>query len=390
MTPPCNHKEPQITSCSWCYMAIYKDVRYAKLWFNLEPGEVYSKYREAATPPKPIVQNTDVVKESLISSLMNCQYLGEDTGERVKCPTCRGGVELKVFDCRIYGKCTIQKQYNYMACCNGFNQNGAIIPCPSYAPKGVGSTSNDAENRSKLKWAYGITTIPERRNNLFVRTLESLRNAGFDKPRLFVDGESDPTSWEKEYTLPVSARYPNVRTAGHWVLSLYELYIRNPECERFAIFQDDLIASRGLREYLSRIDYPVRGYLNLYTFPENQDLCESVGLTGRSKIGFYESNQKGKGAVALVFNREAVIELLSSNHLAGRPCNPHRGHKAIDGGIVDSMRKKGWKEYVHNPSLVQHTGLKSSMQNRKHPLAVSFRGESFNCMDLLEERKHNA
>jgi hypothetical protein len=28
-----------------------------------------------------------------------CRFLGEPTGERVKCATCRGNVELKVFTC---------------------------------------------------------------------------------------------------------------------------------------------------------------------------------------------------------------------------------------------------------------------------------------------------
>ena len=42
-----------------------------------------------------------------------------------------------------------------------------------------------------MKWAYGITTVPSRRENLFERTLQSLAVAGFDNPRLFVDGVDD-------------------------------------------------------------------------------------------------------------------------------------------------------------------------------------------------------
>jgi hypothetical protein len=60
----------------------------------------------------------------------------------------------------------------------------------------------------------------------------------------------------------------------------------------------------------------------------------------------------------------------------------------------------GWKEWVHNPSLVQHTGEISQIDKRKpqikhdpkfprqkwgpHHLAQTFRGEQFDCLRFLE------
>lgn len=230
--------------------------------------------------------------------------------------------------------------------------------------------------KSTMYWAYGITTVPSRRNDLFTRTLESLKKAGFDSPRIFVDQCSKANDLYSGFNLPISSR-DGIRTAGHWVLSMYELYIRHPTAERFALFQDDFVTVKNLCRYLELAPYPENGYLNLYTFPSNQSLAN-----GRK--GWYESNQLGRGAVALVFSREAVIKLLGHSYLVERFQDQKRGYKAIDGGIVETMKRAGVKEYVHNPSLTQHTGLESSMGNPRHQLAQSFPGENFDALDLLK------
>jgi len=227
-----------------------------------------------------------------------------------------------------------------------------------------------------VKWAYGVTTVPMRMNELLVRTLHSLVDAGFDKPRLFIDGLADPMQYVNSFGLEVTCRYPTIRTMGNWALGLAELYIRNPSADRYAMFQDDLIASRNLRQYLERTSYPEKGYQNLYTFPINLRLAKGC-------IGWFPSNQRGLGAVALVFSREAVTTLLRQTHFVTRPQDAQRGWKSIDGGIVESMKQAGFREHVHNPSLVQHTGVLSAMRNKPHALADSFRGEDFDLMSLL-------
>ena len=233
-----------------------------------------------------------------------------------------------------------------------------------------------ARDVSMCKWAYGITTVPERLETVFPQTLESLRLAGFDQPRLFVDGENDCGKYVK-FGLETTLRYPRVKTAANWVLSIVELYLREPSADRYAIFQDDFVTYRNLRQYLDTRGYPdEKGYCNLYTFPQNQQLATA------GHKGWFESNQKGKGAVALVFSNEALIALLHQTHLIERPKSV-RGDRAIDGGIVSAMKKAGYREYVHSPSLVQHTGLVSSMGNPKHPLAPAFEGEGFDAMKLL-------
>lgn len=236
----------------------------------------------------------------------------------------------------------------------------------------------------QLKWTYGITTVPSRRRGLFPATLASLSRAGFTTPRVFVDGCNDALSWEREFSLSVSCRFPTVRTFGNWVLGLWELYLRDPVADRYAMFQDDFITYKNLRTYLERVPYPPNGYCNLYTFPSNQSLAPKTA-SGGTVDGWYPSNQLGRGAVALVFSNEAVRALLVSLHMVDRPQDAHRGWKAIDGGIVTAFTKMGWKEYVHSPSLTQHVGDVSSMGNRPHLKAVSFRGEDFDAMELLGE-----
>ena len=240
-------------------------------------------------------------------------------------------------------------------------------------------TMHNLKTQSTLRWQYGLTTVLSRSKDLLPKTLESLANAGFDSPRLFVDGctPQEAVSIYGTYNLPLTIR-DNVKTAGNWVLTLYELWIRDTTAERYAIFQDDFVTSQHLRRYLELSAYPSEGYQNLYTFPSNQSIAPP-GFTG-----WYPSNQMGKGAVALVFSNEAVTKLLGQPYLVERFRCLKRGHKAIDGGIVDAMKSIGWKEYVHTPSLVQHTGDKSSMGNLPHSKAISFPGEEYNLLDLLK------
>lgn len=331
----------------------------------------------------------DGLKKPLVSTLP-CAHLGEVTGETVQCPSCRGTVLLKLFECGVYGQCTLKKDIEGVACCNGTkDRSGRQQSCPSYSPLtesakallAAGASSPEssptpAKVSTSLRWAYGVTTVLARRDNLLPLTLASLKKAGFDSPRLFVDGDKWNREWER-FGLELTFRYPTIRTAANWILALWELYTREPLVERYAVFQDDFVTYTNLRAYLDACPYPDKGYLNLYTFPSEQARAKGDG--------WYASNQNGRGAVALVFNREAVVTLLSQLHLVERPQDQTRGHKAIDGGVVESMKKAGWKEYVHNPSLVQHTGLESSMGNKPHKQALSFRGEGFDALELLKK-----
>lgn len=242
-----------------------------------------------------------------------------------------------------------------------------------------------------MRWAYGVTTVPSRLGGLLPRTLASLARAGFDKPRLFIDGFGDCETCcaYARLGLEMTARSPKIAppkeldksnktgNAGNWMLGMIELYIREPFADRYAMFEDDLVACRRLREYLEACPYPPRGYWNLYTFPQNQRLSKG--------LGWFPSNQRGRGAVALVFNRESLSAMFTTPYLVSRPHSERRAWHCVDGVIVEALKGVGWKEYCHDPSLVQHTGTMSVLKNAKcpHPAAESFRGEDFDATELL-------
>ena len=248
-----------------------------------------------------------------------------------------------------------------------------------------------------FKWSYGLTTVPERKDDPLPRTLASLEKAGFPCPRLFVDDCKDPAEYAG-FGLEVTTRYSRIRTMGNWWLALVELYCRQPNADRYAIFQDDFVTYEGLRDYLESCKYPTKGYLNLYTVPSNEALCSRQGLTPPC---WYPSDQLGKGAVALVFDLDTVTTLLGAQHWIQRPKDQHRGWRAIDGGIVTALRYAGWKEYVHFPTLTQHTGKESTTECPKmgapyfpetglvapkalFPMPESFRGESFDARTMIQ------
>lgn len=221
-----------------------------------------------------------------------------------------------------------------------------------------------------MEWSYGVMTISSRFETTLPVTLRSLALGGFSEPHIFIDDCKYPPDSLAGYNC--TCHYPRLKTHANWMLSAWELYFQKPEAQRYAIFQDDFITYRNLRRFLEDMKYPHQGYLNLYTFPSNEQ--------GK---GWHLSNQRGLGAVALVFTPDALYHVLASTHMIRRYLTAGRGKKSVDGGIIESMKKVGWHEYVHSPSLTQHIGDESAIGNGVQPKAKSFRGEDYNAMDLL-------
>jgi len=241
-----------------------------------------------------------------------------------------------------------------------------------------------------ITWAYGVTTVPSRLNLLLPQTLASLAAGGFERPRLFIDGTEMPDLW-KRFGLEVTSRYPPLRTFANWSLALAELWARNPLADRYALFQDDFLCVRNLRQYLERCRFPVKGYWNLYTMPQNEGLATQPRPKEMGR--WFVSNQRGLGAVGLVFSSEGVKALLGHPDMIRKPVCPNRGWRNLDGAIVNAMSHRlGWLEHCHSPSLLQHTGIDSSMVDfapgepkKNQPLALSFPGERFDALTLLEK-----
>lgn len=378
---PCKHKSLQ-QGCKYCDMA-QKEPRLRAAWFGSTklPKDASIKYGSTGSELRAMLSSLGFRACGKCVDFANkmdewgpdgCKERKQEIVERLREEAKQRGWFTKL---RAAGLAALK--------------NVPINPLDPY-----GSLVDEAIRRSEKmaipppKWAYGVTTVhssptckaPGRRDTLLPKTLESLAAAGFPEPRLFVDGAS---SGYERFNLPVTYRDPAVRAYGNWVLGLLELYIREPQATYYAMFQDDVATGKNLRAYLERRGYPDGGYLNLYTFPElYKKLPKNVGWHT------YSHHRTGLGALALVFDQRAMEAMFthqpSARHMFDRPHDANRGWKAIDGGVVESLRKADVREHVHNPSLVQHTGVRNStVGNAVHPLADSFRGENFDLLELL-------
>lgn len=200
-----------------------------------------------------------------------------------------------------------------------------------------------------MNWAYGITTVPERMDSLLPSTIESLAAAGFDHPVLFVDGQPNGLDGLIDGIEVVS--HPRLGQLGNWMSAIFYLFT-NKKSDRYAIFEDDILACRQLRAYLERFP-PSKVYWNLITREDN------LRLTNRQP-GWHESNQLGRGAQGLVFDRATADCLLRMERFVRGPSN---GETMADAAVNATLKSLGYKELIHYPSLLQHVGLVSTLNN---------------------------
>jgi hypothetical protein len=201
-----------------------------------------------------------------------------------------------------------------------------------------------------MEWSYAITTVPERYDRLLPQTVAELSKGGFDNPIIVLDGERpDYPSVLNTYRFVV---HPQLGHIGNWMLALHYAYLSNPRADFFAVFEDDLLCVRNLRTYLESCPYPEKGYWNLLT--HNQNLAKAGPVPG-----WYLSNQKGWGAVGLVFDQVAVRKMVQSPDFITRGL--HVRKVGADGLVVQVLRKLGYQEYIHSPSLLQHVGMDSTL-----------------------------
>ncbi len=257
------------------------------------------------------------------------------------------------------------------------------------------------------KWAYAITTCAERVNTTLKRTVDSLAAAGWENPRIACDGHLDLIPhWFRHYRY--SIREQRCFTYANWVLTAHELTLLNPDADRFLICQDDVVLCKNLRQYLEATPWPdLLVYLNLVTYPANEAGQAEIDSTihipdepwlereGVVPYAFHPSNQRGKGAQCLVFDRASISSLLTSIQFYMRrfdmsmdALGRRKGTRNIDGGMCDAFKMLGFREYCHTPSLATHDcSVESSMLNPKQPVIRSFVGEDFDAMSITYSQR---
>lgn len=216
-------------------------------------------------------------------------------------------------------------------------------------------------------WYVGMTTIPERyympQNPIFGKTVNSLRQAGFDIDKVRCDED-------------------RLGIVANFTLLAWEAYLTEPNCQRFLFVQDDVIFSKNLRQYLDTLKVPVNGYWNLYITPENEERIPKAF----DSEGFHISNQMGRGALALVFSNQALREILTSSYFVNKVREVGKNsRKSLDRAIVKGCSETRAFEWVHYPSLCNHIGTISTLGNQFAPTPNSWRGEDFDCLTLLRQ-----
>ncbi len=329
-----------------------------------------------------------------------CTLVGYPTGQLAECEECGLGRMQKVFLCPNCGKFTSGRRVAGVQHLPLHAFSRDPLPAPAPPPPTPQRRLFPPPEPVAAGWACGVTTVPKRLDSHLRQTLASVAAAGFPTPWLFVDGlmnEDLPVAGATQRTAPA-------RVHGNWFMGLHEMFVRWPLAEFYAVFQDDVMLCRGAREYVERT-YPKGGYCCLYTLPQEAQWIKQRDPAAR---GWHATTQRGKGALAVVFDRSAAIAVLTARHMVMRPVPTekadqlaleesverhglplrgegpwYRGQKCVDGGIVEAMKMAQIPEHVHLPSLAQHTGIVSSFSGITHPLADDWRGEEFDALSLL-------
>lgn len=205
------------------------------------------------------------------------------------------------------------------------------------------------------QWAVGVTTAP-RPVATVSRTVESLKQSGFH-PIVFAEPRSDVN-----LDCLVIERQHRLGCWRNYVQTIKDLLQLRPQAEAIAIFQDDIVVCRDLRDFLEHDLWPSAqtGVVSLYS-AEEYEAGESVGIDRRGKMIL--------GLCAAIYPRHIAEKLVSDEYSKDwRGCHAQQGYvddpvkkKAADTWVAESLKKMNKKVYHYRPSLAQHVAETSAI-----------------------------
>lgn len=204
------------------------------------------------------------------------------------------------------------------------------------------------------RWAVAVTTAPRAQPTLDA-CLMSLAAAGWERPRLFVDGPvrlPDSAS-----NLPATRRDPHIGAWPSYYLALVELVMRAPHADAYMLVQDDAVLFQHamLRSYLEEILWPGKrpGVISLF--------CSRAYT--RHEPGWHQLNERfAIGALTIIFSQEAALGFLRDSKVIEHRLSPGAdGLTNIDGVIGEWALRTRVPIHLPTPSLVQHVGHVSSL-----------------------------
>jgi hypothetical protein len=199
-----------------------------------------------------------------------------------------------------------------------------------------------------------VTTAPRRQPTLS-GCLDSLLRAGWERPRLFVDG---PVAVEARFAdLPVTVRETRVGAWPNFYLALAEMLMREPKADAFFLIQDDVLLydRRDLRRYLEECLWPADpvGAVSLF--------CSSTYT--RPQAGWHAPEAPWVwGAQTFLFPRASAKRLVADpDVLEHRWSGRNQGLANIDVVVGEWAARHGLAVYCPTPSLAQHVGHTSTL-----------------------------
>ncbi|MCA9136411.1 MAG: hypothetical protein KDB00_06625 [Planctomycetales bacterium] len=218
-------------------------------------------------------------------------------------------------------------------------------------------SSDESEQRTRVKtWAVGVTTSP-RRLPTVGRCVESVVDSGWTDPVIFVDGDVElPASMA---SLNTCRRIPALGAFPNYVLSLAELFMRDPYADAYLMIQDDalFLGAPSIREYLESVLWPISGPCMASLYCSKKYNQESAGWHR------FPGNWVW-GAVSFVYSSDAVKRFLSSPMVLDHRALPDdQGLSKIDVLLGQFAVSNDIPVLFPSPSLVQHIGTVSTIWN---------------------------
>jgi glycosyltransferase involved in cell wall biosynthesis len=246
-----------------------------------------------------------------------------------------------------HAECSVDRARQLIACAT--DNVGVVLSefqDRSFPPEASPYSENQVRG---LTWAVGLTTAP-RPNPTIERTLSSLQAAGFETIHIFAEpGTRLP---RPSNHLPVVVNPQRLGTLLNLYSSLAALLASLPSADAFAVFQDDIDAAHGLKQWCDEQFWPLdASVVSLFT-----PRLHSGSSPGWRLLS--PGYQRACGAQALVFRRDAVHEFLSDPLVMNRLQAKGNNNDAVVAGWT---ARHGRSIAYHTPSLVQHLGHQSSI-----------------------------
>ena len=200
-------------------------------------------------------------------------------------------------------------------------------------------------------WAVGITTCPRREPTL-ESCLDSVTRAGWERPRIFVDGTHRLP--ERYHHLEVTSRETPVGALPAWYLALAELVLQQPGADAYLMLQDDVIFfdRESTRDYLEQVLWPGERLGVLSLFYTGFDVTP----------GWWRSptNSWHCGAQALLFP-PAIAHALIVDPDVMASCLAATTHVPIPEFLSAWVARRRFNMWFTSPSLTQHIGNTSTI-----------------------------